>query len=276
MTSNSIRCELICSEVKINEPKTMKLSSFDFGLPTCDFRLPTFPYILLIILTVQVLSTTGCAQKLKPEQDWQVLKEELIQQLLRQGIDDPNVIKALRAVPRHAFVPEDLRRESYDNNPLPIGHRQTISQPFVVAYMCQELHLKATDRVLEIGTGSGYHAAVMSELAAEIYTIEIIPELAEDARQVLDSLGYQNIHVRVGDGFQGWLEHAPYDAIILTAAPSSIPEALKDQLKLGGRLIAPVGTDWQQLILLERTDQGLKSTKLLPVRFVPMTGQAEN
>ena len=209
------------------------------------------------------------------DQDWEAQRQGLVSELSRQGITDKNVLEAINQVPRHQFVPEKWRRLSYINNPLPIGNDQTISQPFIVAYMCQELKLTKTDNVLEIGTGSGYHAAVMSHLCSYVYSIEIIPELGNSARQKLDSLGYENIEVLVGDGYQGWPEHAPFDAIILTAAPPQVPQPLLDQMKIGGRLIAPVGVNYQELVLIERTKRGYRRTTLIPVRFVPMTGEAE-
>lgn len=206
---------------------------------------------------------------------WEVPRQVLLDELRRQGIADTAVLKAMAAVPRHEFVPMEFRKDSYLNQPLPIGFGQTISQPFIVAYMCQELHLKPTDRILEIGTGSGYHAAVLSLLGREVWTIEIIPELAERARRTLQELNYSNVHTRVGDGYQGWPEAAPFDAVVLTAAPREIPKPLLDQLAPGGRLIAPVGEGWQELVLVKRTASGLEQRTLLPVRFVPMTGQAE-
>ena len=176
--------------------------------------------------------------------------------------------------PRHEFVPPAWRNLSYLDRPLPIGSGQTVSQPYIVAYMSQALALKPTDRLLEIGTGSGYHAAVLSLLAGQVYTIEIIADLGIQARQKLETLGYKNIELRIGDGYQGWLEKAPFDAIILTAAPAKIPQPLLDQLGLGGRLIAPVGEDFQELVLVERDSSGYRTKFLIPVRFVPMTGRA--
>lgn len=192
-------------------------------------------------------------------------------------LTDQRVIEAIEQIPRHLFVPDSIRHRSYDNCALPIGKGQTISQPFVVAYMTQELRLKSTDRVLEIGTGSGYHAAVLSRIAGEVFSIEIIPELGNAAANLLKRLDYSNIHVRIGDGYQGWKEEAPFDAVILTAAPDVIPQPLIDQLAPGGRLIAPVGERIQQLVLLEKDIHGKIATRtLLSVVFVPMTGEAED
>lgn len=207
--------------------------------------------------------------------EWTKQRDQLVKQLELEGISDVRTLEAIGKVPRHKFVPESLRDHSYEDRPLPIGHAQTISQPFIVAYMVQELKLSADDRVLEIGTGSGYHAAVISELCRQVYSIEIIPELGESARELLAELNYSNVEVRIGDGYVGWEEHAPFDAVILTAAPPEIPQPLLNQLRIGGRLIAPVGVDWQELVLMVRTENGFDRKKLLPVRFVPMTGEAQ-
>jgi protein-L-isoaspartate(D-aspartate) O-methyltransferase len=177
-------------------------------------------------------------------------------------------------VPRHEFVPESYRRESYEDFPLPIGHGQTISQPFIVAFMTEQLDPKPTDKVLEIGTGSGYQAAVLSAVVAEVYTIEIVEALGRRAEADLKRLGYKNVKVRVGDGYQGWLEAAPFDAIIVTCAPEHIPKPLIEQLKDGGRMIIPVGELGDQcLYLLEKRGAEIKRRAVLPVRFVPMTGK---
>jgi protein-L-isoaspartate(D-aspartate) O-methyltransferase len=176
----------------------------------------------------------------------------------------------MRAVPRHLFVPEAERRESYGDFPLPIGHGQTISQPYIVAFMTESLDVGAGDRVLEIGTGSGYQAAVLSTLAREVFTIEIVAPLADRARDTLAALGYHNVHVRTGNGYLGWPEHAPYDRIIVTAAPDEVPPALLEQLKIGGLMAIPVGTSYQELKILRRTATGTETLRTLPVRFVPM------
>jgi protein-L-isoaspartate(D-aspartate) O-methyltransferase len=191
-------------------------------------------------------------------------------QLKTQGIRDERVLQAMEKVKRHLFIDKSLRNAAYEDTPLPIGQGQTISQPYIVGYMTQALHLKPTDRVLEIGTGSGYQAAILAELVQEVYTIEIVPELAESAQKRLEDMGYNNIFVREGDGYKGWEEHAPYDAIILTAAPDEVPGALLDQLVIGGRLIAPVGSFFQDLYLYTKTEKGIEKKSLMPVRFVPM------
>jgi protein-L-isoaspartate(D-aspartate) O-methyltransferase len=177
---------------------------------------------------------------------------------------------------RHEFVPERLRRSAYEDHPLPIGHGQTISQPFVVAFMTEQLDPKPTDRVLEIGTGSGYQAAVLAELVERVYTIEIVEDLARRALADLRRLSYTNVQVRAGDGYQGWPEAAPFDAVIVTCAPNRVPQPLVDQLKDGGRMIIPVGTTWnQELVLLRKRAGKLEQQEVLPVSFVPMTGEAE-
>ncbi len=185
------------------------------------------------------------------------------------------VMAAMGRVPRHEFVPPDLRHHAYENRPLPIGLGQTISQPYIVALMTDLLACGPDDRVLEVGTGSGYQAAVLAELVGHVYTIEIVPELGESARDTLERLDYRNVTVRVGDGYLGWPEHAPFDGIVVTAAPTDVPPPLIEQLKVGGRMVIPVGEPWtgQSLILLEKLPDGTLSRKnVLPVAFVPLTG----
>jgi protein-L-isoaspartate(D-aspartate) O-methyltransferase len=199
----------------------------------------------------------------------------LTEQLEGRGISDPRVLDAMRRVPRHRFVPKHLRGRAYDDNPLPIGSGQTISQPYIVAVMTQHLDLDASDTILEIGTGSGYQAAVLSVLVKRVYSIEIIPELAQDARKTLKELGYDNVVVISGDGYRGLPDHAPFDGIIVTAAPKAIPQPLLDQLAMGARLVIPVGVHYQELMVVERTAEGMESREIFPVRFVPMTGEAQ-
>jgi len=196
-------------------------------------------------------------------------------QLAGRDIVDRRVLRAMGKVPRHRFVPAHLMSQAYADYPLPIGHEQTISQPYVVAFMSQALQLEGDERVLEIGTGSGYQAAVLGELAREVYTIEIVPPLAERAGALLTELGYDRVHVRAGDGYRGWPEHAPFEAIMVTAAPDHVPEPLIEQLAPGGRMIIPVGAVAQDLLLIERTPSGVTRRRVLPVRFVPMTGESE-
>ncbi len=211
-----------------------------------------------------------------PDTDRQAERHRLVDQdIVPSGITNAAVLAAMRHVPRHRFVPEEFSVMAYEDRPLPIGFDQTVSQPSLVAYMVQALALRGDEKVLEIGTGSGYETAVLAEIAAEVFTIEIIEPLATRARETLEVLGYRNITLRVGDGYLGWPKEAPFDAIVVTAAPGRIPPPLLEQLRLGGRLIIPVGTSFQQLILVRRTDDGYEHTELLPVRFVPMTGEAE-
>lgn len=194
-----------------------------------------------------------------------------------RDIKDARVLNAMRKVPRHEFVPETVREQAYDDSPLPIGYGQTISQPYIVAFMTEKLESKRTDRVLEIGTGCGYQAAVLAELAAEVYSIEIIEPLARQARETLARLGYRNVHIRAGDGYQGWPEAAPFDGITVACAPENVPQPLVEQLKNGGRMIIPIGEQGvQNLVLLRKEDGKLNQQAILPVRFVPMTGEAES
>lgn len=195
------------------------------------------------------------------------------EQLEARDIHDPRVLAAIRTVPRHLFVPESLRDEAYSDSPLRIGYDQTISQPYIVAFMTQALDVRPEHVVLEIGTGSGYQAAVLSRLARQLYTIEIVPALASRARATLAELGHRNVEVRTGNGYLGWPEHAPYDRIMVTAAPDEVPPALVEQLKVGGLMAIPVGAGSQELRILRRTSAGLETIETLPVRFVPMTGK---
>ena len=195
-------------------------------------------------------------------------------QILPRGVDSPPVIEALIRVPRHLFVPEYFRAESYEDHPLPIGEGQTISQPYMVGLMTQLLDLQPEQKVLEIGTGSGYQTAILAEIAREVYTIEIIELLAQRARELLESLGYENIHFRLGDGYTGWPEAAPFHGILVGAAVPQVPQTLIDQLALGGRLVLPVGRFDQRLTLLKKTEEGIETSYSIPVRFVPMTGVA--
>ena len=225
------------------------------------------------ILIATLVATTGCGQKAAPASDFSALRQQMVQQqLMPRGIKDARVLGAMSKVPREEFVPPDSRADSYEDGPLPIGEGQTISQPYIVAFMTEQLRSKPSDRVLEIGTGSGYQAAILAELAAEVYTIEIVEPLAKNAEVTLQRLGYKNVHVKVGDGYSGWLEHAPFDAIIVTCAPDHVPQQLTDQLKDGGRMVIPVGERFaQQLYLLEKQNGRLRESAVLPVRFVPMT-----
>ena len=197
-------------------------------------------------------------------------------QIEARGIDDPRVLAAMRSVPRHLFVPQAQRVHAYEDRAVPIGRGQTISQPYIVALMTNLLDPESSDRVFEVGTGSGYQAAVLAELVERVYTVEIVPELAERARRTLEALGYENVTVITGDGYRGLPEEAPFDGIIVTAAPESVPEPLLNQLQVGGSLVIPVGPRGrQELKVLERERDGIRSRTVAPVRFVRMTGEAE-
>jgi len=204
----------------------------------------------------------------------EALRRRMVETQIRaRGIENEAVLEAMRRVPRHLFVPEAQRPDAYDDSPLPIGYGQTISQPYVVAYMTEALDIRPNLRVLEIGTGSGYQAAVLAEIGCEVYSIEIVPELAARARATLGELGYTRVHVRHGDGYLGWPEAAPFDRVIVTAAPPVLPEILVEQLAVGGILIAPVGGLLEQtMTIVRKTDKGLVTRETIPVRFVPMVG----
>lgn len=204
------------------------------------------------------------------------LRGEMVEhQIKGRGVKDERVLEAMRRVPRHEFVEAGLRDEAYEDRPLPIGHGQTISQPYIVAFMTEALELKPEHRMLEVGTGSGYQAAILAELCKEVYTIEIVKELATSAEATLKRLGYTNTQVRHGDGYKGWKEQAPFDRIIVTCAPSRVPQRLIDQLKEGGRLVIPVGEGYSQTLYLVTKEKGEAVQKaMLPVLFVPMTGEA--
>jgi len=216
------------------------------------------------------LSATGASEA----------RHRMVERQLRQrDITDPAVLAAMENVERHLFVPASQRAAAYADTPLPIGHGQTISQPYIVARMTELLGIGPGDRVLEIGTGSGYQSAVLSEVvgpAGEVYTIEIVAPLGRLAQETLEAAGYGNVHVRIGDGYKGWPEKAPFDAIIVTAAPPEVPRPLLDQVKAGGRIVLPVGEVWQDLrVLTKRPDGTFDNQNVLPVRFVPMTGEAQ-
>ena len=205
------------------------------------------------------------------EAQFSKLREEMVNtQIEARGIKDRRVLEAMRKVPRHKFVPRLYQRFAYRDFPLPIGEGQTISQPYIVALMTDLLKLTGNERVLEIGTGSGYQAAILAELTHYVYTIEILPVLAERAEELLKRLGYKNIVVKCGDGYLGWEEYAPFDAIIVTCAPEEIPQALVEQLADGGRMVIPVGSNYQELMLIEKKNNQIKIKNIIPVRFVPM------
>jgi protein-L-isoaspartate(D-aspartate) O-methyltransferase len=209
---------------------------------------------------------------------WAPLRHQMVEEQIRErGVRQPEVLRAMDTVPRHSFVPADRRDQAYGDEPLPIGWGQTISQPYIVALMTELLELDRGDKVLEIGTGSGYHAAVLSRVAGEVFSIEIIDQLGRQAESTLGSLGYDNVRVRIGDGYKGWPEEAPFDAIILTAAPPRIPQPLIDQLRVGGRMVVPEGGSFvQDLLLITKLPNGsIEKRPVTPVRFVPMTGEVQ-
>jgi protein-L-isoaspartate(D-aspartate) O-methyltransferase len=223
----------------------------------------------MIIVFVLMLA---CAAALLAQDDgMQAARDRMVAAQIRaRGIGNDVVLKAMARVPRHLFVPEDLRAFAYDDRPLSIGRGQTISQPFIVAYMTEALQLSPEHTVLEIGTGSGYQAAVLASIARQVYSIEIVPELAALSRKTLSNLGYHNVEVRVGDGYRGWPERAPFARIIVTAAPPEVPQALVDQLAVGGLMVVPVGTDNQDMVIVTKNDKGVAQKRTIAVRFVPM------
>jgi len=235
---------------------------------------------LITTLLGLIWLTIGCSlESADPaEMDFAAARRRMVEEQLKgfgRDITNAHVLRAMATVPRHEFVPEKLRGEAYEDYPLPIGYGQTISQPYIVAFMTQELDPKPHHRVLEIGTGSGYQAAVLAELVKEVYTIEIIEPLAERAKADLARLGYTNVFVRAGDGYKGWPEAAPFDSIIVTCAPEQVPPPLIEQLKEGGRMMIPLGPlHDQNLYLLEKRGGKIERRAVLPVRFVPMTGKA--
>ena len=224
------------------------------------------------VLVLLVLTAPAAAQDERGEGRWRQARERLAEQLAREGIQDSRTLAAMRTVPRHEFVPPDYRALAYEDIPLPIGHDQTISQPAVVALMTQLIAPRRGKRVLEVGTGSGYQAAVLAQAGCRVWTIEIVEALAKEARDRLARLGYSRVEVRYGDGYAGWPDEAPFDAILVTAAADSIPPALLDQLASGGRLVMPVGDQASQMMVLVQKDATgrLVSRQLFPVRFVPL------
>lgn len=231
-------------------------------------------FVPLAVVLMMVCLTCSCRQNL----EYGDLREQMVErQIVARGITDEAVLAAMREVPRHQFVPESQRHAAYDDCPLPIGEGQTISQPYIVALMTQALNLAPGEKVLEIGTGSGYQAAVLAEIVDEVYTIEILEDLGRRARETLRRLGYSQVEVKIGDGYLGWEEHAPYDAIIVTCAPEHIPQPLVDQLAEGGRMVIPVGPQGytQTLTLVEKKGGQVHQKEIIPVLFVPMTGDHE-
>ncbi len=242
-------------------------------------------WAVLLMLGLTLTRYHGCSSEGQRETEGAPMEQDEYAELRRRmveeqiearGVKDELVLNAMLKVPRHEFVPPALRDNAYDDTPLPIGYGQTISQPYIVALMTECLGLKGGEKVLEIGTGSGYQAAVLAEIAGEVYTIEIVEPLAKEAAERLERLGYENVHVRHGDGYYGWPEKAPFDGIIVTAAPDEVPKPLLDQLKPGGKLVIPVGEWSQDLIVVSKDERGrIHRRSVIPVRFVPMTGEAQ-
>jgi protein-L-isoaspartate(D-aspartate) O-methyltransferase len=223
--------------------------------------------MIIVVVLVMFAGMLTCAQA----DNWQALRQQMVDTQIRaREVRSEAVLQAMARVPRHLFVPESVRPYAYEDRPLPIGRGQTISQPYIVGYMTDVLQLEPAHRVLEIGTGSGYQAAVLADIATHVYSIEIVPELAEGARRALTDAGYRNVDVRTGNGYLGWPDRAPFDRIIVTAAPPTIPTALVDQLAVGGIMVIPVGTDYQEIVVISRTAQGVTEKRTIPVRFVPM------
>ncbi|MEQ9618918.1 MAG: protein-L-isoaspartate(D-aspartate) O-methyltransferase [Deltaproteobacteria bacterium] len=233
--------------------------------------------LILSSLLMTLVAMTAIEATPDEEPLYEAKRREMVKtQICGRGITDSGTIEAMRRVPRHKFVPQHMRHLSYSDIALPIGMGQTISQPYIVALMTELLNVGKGDRVLEVGTGSGYQAAVLAEMGCDVYTIEIVEPLALHSRCVLREAGYTEIHFKVGDGYLGWEQHAPYDAIIVTAAPHEIPSPLIRQLKEGAKMVIPVGDEFQELILATKKGDGIEEEKITPVKFVPMTGEAEN
>jgi protein-L-isoaspartate(D-aspartate) O-methyltransferase len=240
--------------------------------------LPLFIYLSFFSFCNSAnLQNSVEAQTQNPNNEKDRYKRErlkMVEEHIRaRGIESESVLRAMMKVPRHKFVPEPLEKQAYIDSPLPIGLNQTISQPFIVAYMTEAADISKKDKVLEIGTGSGFQAAILGELAREVYTIEIIPELGERSKQTLQEMGYKNVFVKTGNGYLGWPEQAPFDAILVTAAPDQIPQTLIDQLAVGGKMVIPVGNADQEMIVMKKTKRGVTEKRTMKVRFVPMTGK---
>lgn len=231
-------------------------------------------YFLLFMIFASAFGVSCKAEEADPSRFVKQREAMVRTQIETRGINDSTTLAAMRKVERHKFVPSKYQNQAYEDHPLPIGEDQTISQPYIVALMTQVLDLRKNEKVLEIGTGSGYQAAVLAEICDHVYTIEIIESLGQRAQKRLADLGYDNIHVKIGDGYQGWEKHGPFDAIIVTCAPTHIPEPLKQQLAEGGKMVIPVGQTFaQELVLLTKTNGKIRRKAIIPVRFVPMLGE---
>ncbi len=232
---------------------------------------------VLILVAILISGWTFYAHSKLSDETLKRMRHRMVErQIKARGIENPKVLEAMREVKRHLFVPEKIYNHAYDDSALPIGEDQTISQPYIVALMTNLLKPDKDDKVLEIGTGSGYQAAVLAKIVKEVYTIEIVEELGKRAAKLLEKLDYENVHTRIGDGYKGWPEKAPFDGVIVTAAPDHVPEPLVEQLKVGGRMVIPVGDRYQELMLITKNEEGVRQEQVIPVRFVPMTGEAED
>jgi protein-L-isoaspartate(D-aspartate) O-methyltransferase len=227
------------------------------------------------LTSLTLCAVMACAEaQSNGQQNFQLMRQQMVDtQILPRDVRDTAVVEAMRRVPRELFVPDDMRPFAYDDRPLPIGRGQTISQPYIVAYMTQALQLEPSHSVLEIGTGSGYQAAVLASIVKQVYSIEIVSDLAESARRALAQAGYRNVEVRTANGYLGWPERAPFDRIIVTAAPPEIPQALVDQLAVGGVMVVPVGTSFQEIVIITKTPSGVTQKRTIEVRFVPMVSK---
>lgn len=265
---------------RLNECGMSRLGALGdiFLFSKIGFRRSIFAWAILLTFSAAACAERQESVQSEPQDAFATARRAMIDRDLRgRGIKDPRVLSAMESVPRHLFVPESLRPFAYEDRPLPIGEDQTISQPYVVAYMSELLELRGSEKVLEIGTGSGYHAAVLARLAAEVDSIEIIPALSESAKARIERLGFKNIYLKVGDGFLGWEEKAPFDAILLTAAAPRVPEPLWRQLREGGRIIMPLGEPWQiqRMVRIRKVAGKEVVEELKEVRFVPMTGEIQ-
>lgn len=232
--------------------------------------------LTVILFLITVVAMTSIEESPDEESLYEAKRQEMVDtQICGRGITDSGTIEAMLKVPRHEFVPQHLRHISYSDTPLPIGMGQTISQPYIVAIMTELLNVGKGDKVLEVGTGSGYQAAVLAEMGCDVYTIEIVEPLALHSRCVLRESGYTGIHFKVGDGYLGWEQYEPYEGIIVTAAAHEIPSPLLRQLKEGAKMVIPVGDEFQELMVITKTSEGIDEERITPVRFVPMTGEAE-
>jgi protein-L-isoaspartate(D-aspartate) O-methyltransferase len=229
--------------------------------------------LLPVLAWLALLFPVGGGASSGAEDLWAAQRRGMVERLRQRGITQPEVLAAMEKVPRHLFVPESVRAQAYADEVLPLGSGRTLYEPHVVALMTSLLDLQKGDKVLEVGTGSGYHAAVLARMAREVYSVEIVPPVASQARQRLQALGYHNIEIRIGDGYQGWADKGPFDAILLSAAPPHIPKPLINQLRVGGRMVVPVGGLLQDLLVITKTEDGLEKRTVIPVKLAPMTGK---